>query len=268
MLENFISSSINVLDHWQTLAGSLIGAAIPFLLWGYIEQYNKRKRKKEYLYYLQRVIVDQINLIIEIRETTQKFLDFKLNILLHNISSNPNSAYSVDTVFFPLISVRPIPQNVNAISSDSGYIDNKVAKIYAMSEDFPHIINDIRLQLRDTLEKNEKIAFGKKNSPEVQKEQFKQNIEQYKKMLEDDLLGKNIPAYIKKLVETLIAVETKARTGYFHWKIKFDPRWKFYTQKNTYLKAKGQVMEKMDKYFESAVNIKLELINKMFEENR
>lgn len=257
MLENFIS----ILDRWQTLVGAFIGATMPFLLWGYIEQHNKQKKRKEYLYYLQRVIVGQINLLVEIRDTTQIFLDSKLDTLLDRIDANPDSAYSVDTTFFPLFSVRPLPHDVNAVSSGSGYIDNKVAKIYALSEDLPHIIGDSRMQLRDTLKQNEKIAFGEKNSPEVQKEQFKRNIIEYKKMLVDDLLGINIPVYLKKLVETLVAVETKALMGDLRWKIKFDPRWRIIFKRSVYLKEREQLVDKMDKYFKPAVDKRLKAIS-------
>lgn len=256
----FLGDLKNALDHWQTLVGAFVGATIPFLLWGYIEWHNKRKKRKEYLYYLQRVIVDQINLLIEVKETTQRFLDLKLKTLLNNIDNNPVSAYSVDTAFFPLFSVRPLPGDVNTTSSDSGYVDNKVAKIYALSKDFPHIIDDIRLQLRETLKTNEKIAFGERNSPEDQKKQFKRNIQGYEKMIIDDLLGKSIPLYFKKLAETLVAVEKKAKMSSIAWRIKFDPRWRFYIKKSSYLKAREQIMDNMDAYFEPARKIRLEKI--------
>src|SRR3989344_5040157 len=192
-----IWSNVKVfLSSWQGLIGSFVGASAPFLLWRFAENYREKRETKQYLYYLQRMIVDQINLLNDADNTIKNFINSKIDIFLSRIDENPTTAYSVNTVFFPLFSVRPLPDNVNARSSGSGYIDNKIAKVYALSKDFPHIIDDARLQLKDTLEKNEKISFGKLNSPEVQKVQFKENIEEYKKMVKDEIIDKNFPLYL------------------------------------------------------------------------
>jgi len=240
------------LDHWQTLVGSIIGASMPFLFWWVIEQYRKRKKKKEYLYYLERIVVDQINLLIELRDTVQKFLNLRLNTILESINNTPDLTYMSVDAFFPLFSVRSLPDDVNAISSGSGYIDNKVAKIYALSKDFPHIIDDTRLQFRETLETNKKIISERLTEPKAQKEQLKKHIQEYKKTVKEELLRKNIPSYFKKLAETLIAIRSKASMSSIAWKIKFDPRWKFYVKKKIYLKEREQIGDIMDTYFEPA----------------
>lgn len=238
----------------------MIGAITPLFIVWLVEKYKQRKTRKEYLYFLERMIVDQINMLIETRETTTKFLNQRIDTLINNINNNPNTAYSVDGAFFPLFSIRALPTEINTKSSNSGYIDNKVGKIYALSQDLPHMINDIRLQLKDTLERNEKIAFGKLNSPEVQKEQYKINIQEFEKMVRRDILETNIPIYFKLLSETLVAVRKKAQHGIL-WKIKFDLRWKLYFKKSTYLKAKSEIMENMDKYFKPETEQQLKIIN-------
>lgn len=265
-------SSLNevkeLLHNWQALIGSTIGASAPFLLWWLAEKYRERKEKKQYLYYLHRLIVDQINLLAEVEDTARKFLDDKLNALLDNIDKDPVSAYSVPTCFFPLFSVRSLPDDVNKKSSGSGYVDNKVAKVYALSEDFPHIINDIRSQLEHTLEQNEKMAFGKLNSSAAQREELKRNVQGYKEMIEEDLLGKSIPLYFQILAETLVSIKEKESRSSLSWKIKFDPRWKLYTKKKEYLKARECLVSNMDTYFEPMAKDKLKEINKMPDESK
>lgn len=247
---------------WQALVGAIIGASAPFLLWWFTEIRQESKKKKNYLYYLERTVVDQINLIVEAEHTINQFCTEKLETVLSNIKSNPHDAYSIDSVFFPLFSVRALPADINLKSSGSGYIDNKIGQIYSMSADMPHIINDARLQLRETIDINKQIAFSKLNSPMVQKEHYKLNIGEYKKMIQEDILKKNLPLYLKKLVETLIAIREKNRISSITWKLKHDPRWKFYKEKSRYIKAKIQITEKMDKYFAEKVKNQLQIIEK------
>lgn len=260
---SIITKSIDFSLVWQTIIGSVGGVVVPlFVLWC-AEKYKERKQTRKYLYYLQRIIVDQINAVVEIQDTATKFLDLRLSTLLNNIESSASDAYSVDGAFFPLFSVRSITDDVNSRSSGSGYIDNKVAKIYAMSKDMPHIIDDIRMQLRDTLERNEKIAFGKMNSAKIQKEQYKMNIKEYAKMVREDLLNKSTPIYLRKLAETLVAVELKSNLTNIRWKIRFDPAWKFYFFRTRYLKARSEIMEEMDAYFKIATEEKLKELDKL-----
>lgn len=249
-----LTNIAEVIFKWQTLVGSAVGAVTPlFILW-YAEWYKEKKEDEQYLYFLQRSIVDQINLVVEMRETIIIFLDSKISVLLNNIDSNPSSAYSVDGIFLPMFSVRSLPEEVNSRSSNSGYIDNKIGKIYAISKDLPHIVDDIRLQLKHTIEMNEKIAFGKLNSPEVQKDQYKRNVQDYEKVLKEDILGKNIPVYLKLLAQSLVAVKKKSNTKSFFWKIKFDPKYRFYITNKAYLRDREKIMEKLDQYFKSEVD--------------
>jgi len=80
-------------------------------------------------------------------------------------------------------------------------------------------------------------------------------------MLKEDILDKNIPIYLKALVETLIAIQEKEKRGTLGWKIKFDPRYSFYIYKRNYMIARGCVIEKMDEYFKRGVEEKIFYLN-------
>lgn len=250
---------ISVIFQWQTLVGSFIGVIAPLLVLFLIEKYKKKRETKDYLYYLERMVVDQINLIIDIKTSINIFI-VRINTLIKNIDENQKDAYSADTIFFPLFSARQLPDSINNKSSGSGYIDNKIAKAYSLSMDLPYIIDDLRLQLKETLEMNNRIVFNKLNSAEVQKEQYKRNILEYKRILEDDFLDKNIPLFLEKFVEVLVAIRKKEKISPISWKLKFDPRWKFYFKKNDFKKAQEEIISDMDKHFE---NETLKLINEI-----
>lgn len=260
--QDFVSyqSSITNQPWFQFVIGSIV-TFIAAYLYGYIkDKKDDKKATKRHLYYLQRLIVDQINLLIDTRCTIVKFIDERIAALLANVDRNPGPAYSVDNFFFPLFSVRPLPDDVNMRTSGSGFIDNKIAKAYALSNDLPHMIEDIRLQLSVTLELNQKIALGKMNSAEVQKEQYKRNIQAFEKMIRDEILGINIPLYLEKLAELHVVLREKTTRRPIVWKIKFDPKWKFYSSRSLYMKARGDIMETMEKYFKSATSKQLEEI--------
>ncbi|MDP2638614.1 MAG: hypothetical protein Q8P06_00365 [Candidatus Azambacteria bacterium] len=245
---------------WQTLVGSIIAFTAPFFVLIFAEKIRRQKERRDYLYFLYRVITDQINALTELRRVTSNFLEFKINRLLTDIKNNSKSMYCLNTVFFPRFSARSLPDDVNKKSSGSGYIDNKILEIYSFSKDLPHIVEDIRYQLRYTIEINIKIAISKLNPPEVQNNDYMINIAGFKKGVEDEMLGKNVPLYLKKLAETHIAVKEKISMNFFVWKIKFDPRWKFFVKKRDFIKARKDIIDNMDAYFEPAVKKQLEEI--------
>lgn len=255
------------IKEWQVLVGSLIGAATPFLLWLFTQKHIKKEAEKEYLCYLERIIVNQVNSLFSIEETMKKFIDQNLKDLINNIKRTPKTAYSNDITFVPLFSVQSIQNSVSKKSSGSGYIDNKIVQLSIFSNDFPHIINDTRFQLRYTLEQNRKTTYRKLNPPDIQNNQLLKNIEEYKIMIERDLLNINIPLYFKKLIEALIPIQKRIEIGSFAWKIKFDPDYKFYIKNSSYLKAKENLLNDMDKYFEPLVLSKIEEIEKKAKEN-
>lgn len=252
---------------WQILVGSTIGAATPFLLWLFTQNRTKRETEKEYLCYLERIIVNQVNSLFSIEGTMKKFIDQNLKELIDNIKNTPKTIYSNDTTFVPLFSVQSIQNSVSKKSSGSGYIDNKIVQLTIFSSDFPHIINDIRFQLRYTLEQNRKTTYRKLNPPDIQNEQLLKNIEEYKVMVERDLLNINIPLYFKILMEALIPIQKRIKIGPSAWERKFDPDYKFYIKNSSYLKAKENLLIDMDEYFDPLVKAKIEEIKRKVEES-
>lgn len=254
---------IEFLHRWQELFGAIIGASAPFILWWFAERYKKRKSQKESLYYLERLLVDQINMVQEVKRAIQDFINNGLNQLRVNIRGNPQTAYSIDHAFFPSFSVRPINENIHSINTGSGYLDNKIGKSYMISKDFPFMVDDIRQQFFHTIQLNKDISFNRLNPPEVQKKGYLDNIDAFQGMVQRDMIGKDIPIYLKTLVQTRVALNKFRKIGSIRWYIKFDVRFRFFWTPQAYEETKINNYENMEKYFEKEVDEDLEKISQM-----
>lgn len=241
---------------WQTLIGAMIGAAAPFALWWFSVWRQKVGQWKEDALYLNKAIADQVNLIIEIRNTTKRFLTTKLTPLIER-TEKESGAYSVGLAFFPLFSARGLSDEFIRKSTHSSYLDNKLANIYRLSQDLPHVIEDLRTQFHETLKFNKEISFGKLNSADAQRIMHLENLREYKRVLEDEFLGQNIPIFLKNAVEGFVGMEEVRKTGVLGWRFKFDARYRFFLRRESYKKEKETTFTRIEKYFEPAVEKKI-----------
>lgn len=237
---------------WQTLIGAAIGAATPFVLWWFSVWRQKVGTWGEDALYLNKAIADQINLIIEIRNATKKFLDTKLTPLIER-TEKETGAYSVGLTFFPLFSARGLSDEFIRKSTQSSYLDNKLAYIYRLSQDLPHIIEDMRTQFNETLKFNKEIAFGKLNSADAQRIMHLDNLREYKRVIEDEFLSHNLPIILKNTVEGLVGIVEIRKIGVLGWRIKFDARYRFFLRHESYKKEQETTFARIEKYFEPAV---------------
>ncbi|HTK33180.1 MAG TPA: hypothetical protein VL335_01385 [Candidatus Paceibacterota bacterium] len=233
---------------WQDLIGAMIGAASPFVLWWVAYKYEQRRKYYNQLYGIDRMIIDQINLIGEMRNTISTFLDKKIPELISNINAEKTGAYYVGPAFIPLFSIRPLTDNLSEITTKSGYVDNKLAHCYKLSKDIPFIIDDVRRQFDYTLEINEKLSLAKLNSAEVQKQSYVDQLNEFSKVMKKEILETNIPIYLRLLAKTSVAVTQLRQDGIL--------RWRFRHKKNNF--------EQMELYFESDTQVFLKKIEATF----
>lgn len=252
---------IEIVFKWQTLIGALIGASAPFLLWFATEFYRRKIKREQDLYYLVRLLTDQLNNVADMKLTVENFMKNKFSELLININNYPSGTYSASRVFFPLFSVRKMPQEVNRINSGSGYLDENVARAYSLSNDLPDIVEDLRKQLNETLDKGDTIAFNKITPPDQQKGELIKNLKLYQKMVEDDFLKKSLPVIINRLAISLVVAQEKVKVGHYMWLLKFSPKYRFFLSKKKYKKALENFGENMDKRFSSKAEKIVQQIN-------
>ncbi|MFA6446982.1 MAG: hypothetical protein WCW31_01860 [Patescibacteria group bacterium] len=217
----------------------------------------------EKLYYLEKLLVDQINNILDTKRTIHHFFDSTLEELLTNIKNHSEESPSLDFTFFPLFSTTPLNDEILKTNTGSGYIDNKIAKTYQLSRDIPLIIDDARKQFLTTMQFNRDYALLKISPPDVQKRSYIYNVKKYRSTLEEDLFEKNFPIYLKVLCETREALNELRKLHIFRWRLKFDPKYKFFLNKRRYIKAKEATYNSIENYFKVAVEKVLSEINEL-----
>ena len=250
---------------WQALIGALVGAATPISLWFLKELYQRHKNHKDDLYRLEKFLVYNINNVVDARNTIYNFIENKLGELIERIKQNTDNAYSIDVAFFPLFTVHPIiDENIISLNTGSGYLDNKIIKIFKISNDFASAIDDSRRQFAYTAEISRNIAFMKLVSPVNQKYQYIQNIEAFREMVRRDLFDKNIKVYIQTLVSAHVGINFLRDIGIFRWRFKFSPRFRYFRNKQELKKFGEETHERLDKFFERKVDAQVKKIEILY----
>lgn len=246
---------------WQGLIGSLLGAATPISLWFLTEWHRKRSERKKHLYNLEKFLVYSINNAIDAYNTINHFIEKRLSKLIEHVKENNNNgAYSVDNAYFPLFSVYPINENVLDVDTESGYIDNKIIQIMKLSKDFALSIDDLRRQFTDTMKINRSMAFNRLNPSHIHNETYIRNLEEFKTIVKQDMLEKNVKIYIKILVNARVGVNTLRDIGVNHWRFKFSPSFKYFKDQRELKKFKDSTFERIDQFLEEKINAQLEEI--------
>jgi len=251
-----------IIYKWQTLVGAAIGAMSPFLLWWTAEKIRRGEDHRKKLYFIEKLLVDQINNVLDAKKTIRRFVNIQLKELICHIQENHPNAFSIDYAFFPSFSIIPLSDEIHKINTNSVYIDNKLGKSCLLSKDFPYIIEGAREQFFQTIQLNRDMALKKINPPEIQKASYLHNIKEYKLMIEKDLLNNNFSIYLKVLVEALEAIKELRKVNLRKWRLKFDPKYRFFKNKKQYIEAKKNSYEKIEKYFEKIVKERLREIKK------
>lgn len=254
------------LKTWQELLGSIIGAMTPIIFLLLVKFYESNTQKKENLLYLEKILVHQINNLIDIRRTIEEFLNTKLTKLISYIEeSTKNNSYSNDYTFYPQFYTNSLQENILKINSGSGYLDNKFNQLIMMSKDFNLGIEDSKRQFDKTLEIQKDMTNNKCNSPIVQNNTYKNNIKEFQTIMFDNIINKNVEIYLKKLIEAKTVTEIIRTKGFVFWKLKFkyNTTFKYFKNKKNYRKYKEEVYNRIDSYIELKVKNELEKIKKL-----
>ncbi len=253
------------LYEWQTLIGAFLGAATPISLWFLTEWYQSREKQKEHLYRLEKFLVYSINNAIDAHETTKYFIENRLMELINNINERTkNDIYSVDTAFLPLLSMHNIDENLLNINTGSNYIDNELFQVFKMSKDFAIGIDDLRQQFMNTIQVNREMSFKKLNSPKIQNEAYKINIQDFINTVNRDFFDKNVKIYIQSLVSTRVGLNTLRDMGIIRWQIKFGPDFKYFKNKQNLKKFYDNTHEHINTFLKEKVDIEVKKIESSY----
>jgi hypothetical protein len=241
----------NTIRDWQVLVGAFLGAAVPILFWLFIEIYNNYKQQKEDLYYLEKTLAVSISTVGEVQLIIRNFTDNRLKRLIRHVKESSRAkVYSIDETFFPLFYVHTVSEDINKINTKSAYLDDKISRVSMMSKDFAMIIDNLRSQFTGLVENNRQVIVSKSISPEAQCANYLRNIREFRDVVEKDLYNQDVKSYLKTLVSSRIAVNNYRGLGFFHWKYKFSPSFKYFKDKEAMNTYNDEMFERIDQFFE------------------
>lgn len=255
-----------IIHDWQDLIGAFLGVIFPIFFWLVIEYYNNRKKKIENFYYLEKTLINSMNTAAEANKVIKDFIDNRLEEIIECTEDcSKNKRYSIATSYFPSFYIHTIDKDITNVHTGSGYIDNEIAKVFMMSNDFVKIIDDLGGQFKNTIEDNKLIATNKLNGPEVQCRDYVENIRHFREVIDRELIDRNIPEYLRFLVCARTALHSYNELG-FRWKYKFAPNFKFFKNKKEYKDFKLSASGRVDAYLEKKREKNLEDIRKQVAE--
>ncbi len=239
---------------WQDLVGAIIGAATPLFFWLFIELYRNYKKHRDDLYYLEKLLVLTINNLIDSRKTIKHFIDVRLVSLQKQIDEeSAHGRYCVSMAFLPLFVIHSFDESALELKIKSGYIDNQLNRIVALSKDYVIAIDDLREQYKQTYLIQKEIAFSKLNPAVPQNNSYKANIEEFRKIVKEAIFEKNMKAYIKLLVTTREAVNFIRRKHIFLWKLKFTASFKYFRNKKQFKDYKENLVIEIENFLKEDI---------------
>lgn len=256
-------SLIGNLREWQSFAGALIGTTAPISFWFFKERRQLKRKRRQNLYSLEKILVFEINKVISARQNLKGFLDLQLVDLKRGIVRyQAEDKYGLGVTFVPLFFADPIEENLLRLEVESGYLMNKIGEVYATSKDFSLMVNDLRKQFEETIRTNKEIAMAKLNGPEFQNSLFLANIQEFEKMVKQDIFGRHIPSYLRSLVTAHTTASVIRKIGMLRWKLMFSPHFKYFKNKRGLMKFREGTFDRIELYLRDGVNKQVQNIEK------
>lgn len=249
--------NIHEIFKWQTLIGALIGAGTPLTFWFFTTWYQKRQNYRNDLVLLEKLLVYNLNTALNNETTILHFIKTKLLPLLNQIEDRKQKGiYSTDVAYFPLFPT-PSDEGLLTIKLKSNYLANKVMQVASMSKSLSFAIKDIREQFKDVIQINKEIGILKLNPPALHNQQYQENVTEFKKILEDEMLGNNIKLYIKTLLSAMIPLQEYLKIGNFKWERKFSHKFRYFKNKKELMAFRDGGSERMETYFKPKVDARI-----------
>jgi hypothetical protein len=237
--------------------GAFIGAATPFAFWMFTKYLEKRKKNKEDLFFVEKEIVAAINNLADIKETLTNFLNTNVTGLQKIIQEvDTVEAYCGSSAYMPMFHVHALDENLSRVSAGSGYLDNELLKIISYSRELKAQMEDIRLQFESTVNDGKIMAHNKINNHKFHNDSYSENLERYKKMVRDDVIGKNLYTYLRSLTRTYVVTMELRKMGSLRWYLKFSSSFKFFVNSNAQKKYRGNAIERIDAFIDPIYEIK------------
>jgi len=250
---------------WQTLVGAFVGAATPFAFWMFTKSQEKRNKNKEDLLFVEKEIVAAINNLADIKDTLSNFLESNIEGLQQIVrEASAVEAYCGAAAYMPMFHVHALDENLSRVSAGSGYLDNELLKIVAFSRELSAQMEDIRLQFESTVNDAKTLAHNKTNSQQFHNDSYLGNLDRYKIMVREDVIGKNLYTYLRSLTKTYVVAMELRKIGNIRWYLKFSSSFRFFINAKTLKEYKVNTVERIDAFIDPIYESKHEEFLKKF----
>ena len=251
-----------IIYDWQQLIGSALGIIIPILFGYFIYLYQKWKTRTDNLYLLEKIFVININGTVKTYRNIKDFLNKKLPQTINNIDElNKMGVYAISTAFFPKFFINVIDERCMDMRTGSGYLEDRLLQVIEMSKDFALSIDSLREQFEFTVKQHYDMASNKLNSQQAQNMQYKELLQEFKKVVEHDI-KENIKTYLKLLIHARVTANTIRKLGIFRWKLKFRHSFRLFKIDETFKKYKNNKFDFIDSFIKDKADEELNAILK------
>lgn len=223
-----MEDAIAHLFKWQTFYGAALGAATPIVVYILAERHKSHTAHKQYLVYVLQALGDQIETVVNARDTIKSFVNGPLTNHIKQLEHPAPDTYHIGSLFIPAFSARPLSEDVLRGSTRSAYVYNKIRKVFTVSANFSRQMDDLRYQLNETLRLNEQLVLNKGVAADVQRRQLAENMRNFRDALQQTVLETNMPIFLELFVVLKTAIEVRLTNGYFRWNQTFNVSWNFY----------------------------------------
>ena len=251
---------INFLDHWQTLAGSIIGPFLAVIVSVWIENWKDRK---EFLRKIEISVTKSLNDIYIVQEQLLWFSQ-RVKILMDEIKNDSSNRFFLVRINFP--SMREIYRDAETLDFKikSYYLHNKLLWTDTAIKDINNVVSQFKNDFEDILKQNELlvglIRMNPSPNPVEQRTMYLENLKNF-----DGVIVGYSNKPISQCIQLMTQVKVynnhlRGKTGFwFRWRYEGKSLKFFYTN-DEYKKFSGNLksLDLIDKKIESEVRKSIE----------
>lgn len=194
----------NFLDHWQSLSGALIGAALPISFALILRWLESRRELIVGLGRLEKMLVLSVISLYEIRENLELFLA-RVREFRRELEESKDVAFALDSTNFPSGKAELSTKFLN-VRTRSLYLSNNLMSNYVMLQNINEALSEIREEFQLLKQKNFDLVLSGRINPENQKTLRIGQLLAIEKVLGEIILSKNIPIAVKALLRSRIVL--------------------------------------------------------------
>ena len=215
-----IDEITNFIHRWQTLVGAAVGVAIPIIFTVAMFRYQNKKNFKQDLGLLEKILVRSMNDLNELRDELLLFIG-RLDHLIEGVNQIEENQYYAGLSNFPVHEIEFDSRLINT-KTGSLYLANKLMFGHIILKSIHFQITGFREEFISLMNRNHDIIVSYKDpqkgigiAPREQKLLLLSGLQSIRKVLNDDIVGKNIPTAIEVLLKSRTYLLKYIKHAYF-----------------------------------------------------